>query len=105
MASGDAALMRLEIAGSIPAMGGAGYSPSMVKQSFVGKSKKTVAGAHIGSVFNAYHYNALVRYQRPTSTLQHWLIWNISSFGVVFNSQCETVWPNNGLQHGWIQKK
>ena len=40
MASGDAALMRLEIAGSIPAMGGAGYSPDMVKQSFVGKSKE-----------------------------------------------------------------
>ena len=56
MASGDAELMRLEIAGSIPAMGGAGYSPDMVKQSFVGKSKKTVAGAHIGSVFPAYHW-------------------------------------------------
>ena len=51
MASGDAALMRLEIAGSIPAMGGAGYSPDMVKQSFVGKT-----GAHIGSVFPAYHW-------------------------------------------------
>ena len=55
MASRDAALMRLEIAGSIPAMGGAGYSPDMVKQSFVGKSKKTVAGSNIGSVFPAYH--------------------------------------------------